>query len=65
MMALSILSKMHYETDCVKTSYKKSEDAVSWNHVLRFLADSELKFIKASVRLQASMRGRSYNIKVS
>jgi hypothetical protein len=41
---------------------RKSEDAVNSDHVLKFMFDSEAGHVSAAV--QASMRGKSYDVRV-
>ena len=60
-MAISLQFWVVYTANNAKLQ-RKSENAVSCNHILQFLYDPESKTVNAIVK--ASMRDRSYKIQV-
>jgi hypothetical protein len=60
-MAISLQYWATYTAGNVKLQ-RKSEKAVSAEHVLKFVYDAESKLVDSIV--QASMRDRSYKVKV-
>ena len=61
-MAFSILYWSIYTAGTTKLS-KKSETAVQSDHVLKFIYDKDVSFVRGIV--QASMRDWSYHVTVS
>ena len=60
-MALYVLYWHNFVSGTVKL-HKKSEAAVSANHVLSFYYDADQEYVQGAV--QASMRDRSYKVSV-